>query len=97
MWIVRLTEQRAAYGPIEDRAVADRFAVFLTVEVDPALVELLDEQAAEPLLDPVTELLNWRDAMHTSGRLRTRPSVRGGDPIGPEAELGYRREQEDRD
>jgi hypothetical protein len=81
MWIVRLTDQPGAYGPFDDRASADRFADFLTVEVDPAHIE--------QLRDPVTELLNWRDRQQE----RTRPSVRGGDDIGPEAEALYREEQ----
>jgi hypothetical protein len=85
MWIVRLTEQRMSYGPFDDRDSADRFREFLTNEVDPATVEQLH--------DPVTELLNWRDAMHAGGHLPARPSVRGGDDIGPEAEALYREEQ----
>jgi hypothetical protein len=89
MWIVRLTDQPGAYGPFDDRASADRFADFLTTEVDPAHIEQLH--------DPVTELLNWRDAMHAGGHLPARPSVRGGKAIGHEAELDYLREQDDRD
>jgi hypothetical protein len=85
MWIVRLTDQPGAYGPFDDRASATRFADFLTTEVDPAHIEQLH--------DPVTELLNWRDAMHAGAHLPTRPSVRGGDDIGPEAEALYREEQ----
>jgi hypothetical protein len=54
MWIVRLIDQRMPYGPFDDRASADRFREFLTAEVDPAEIEQLH--------DPVTELLNWRDA-----------------------------------
>jgi hypothetical protein len=58
MWIVRLTEQRATYGPFDDKASADRFRDFVTQEIDPADVEQLH--------DPVTELLNWRDATQES-------------------------------
>lgn len=54
MWIVRLTEQRVPYGPFDDEGQAQRFADFLSAEVDLALVERL--------ASPVTELLNWRDA-----------------------------------
>jgi len=86
MWIVRLTEQKATYGPFDDRASADRFAAFLTSEVDPATVEQLH--------DPVTELLNWRDAMHAGGHLPARPSVRGGAQLNPSDEDAYREEQD---
>jgi hypothetical protein len=89
MWIVRLTDQPGAYGPFDDRASATRFADFLTQEVDPAHIEQLH--------DPVTELLNWRDAMHAGGHLPARPSVRGGPDIGHAAHHDYLREQEDRD
>jgi hypothetical protein len=87
MWIVRLTDQPGAYGPFDDPASATRFADFLTQEVDPAHIEQLH--------DPVTELLNWRDAMHAGGHLPARPSVRGGPDIGHEAELDYRDGQDD--
>lgn len=97
MWIVRLTDQRIPYGPIKDRTVADRFAAFLAVEVDPAHVEPLNTPSAERLFDPLTEVLNWRDAMQAGGHLRTRPTVRGGDDIGHAAHHDYLREQEDRD
>lgn len=85
MWIVRLTEQRMSYGPFDDRASAERFRDFLTNEVDPATVE--------QLYDPVTELLNWRDAMHAGGHLPARPSVRGGAQLNPSDEDSYREEQ----
>lgn len=55
MWIVRLVDQRIPYGPFTDEAGAHRFAAFLATEVDPAVVE--------PLLLPVTELLNWHDSV----------------------------------
>lgn len=92
MWIVRLTDQpqHRPYGPFEDRAVADRFADFLTAEVDPAHVEPLHGPPAERLADPVTELLNWRDTVQ-------RPTWRGGPDIGADAEHTYREEQADRD
>jgi hypothetical protein len=89
MWIVRLTDQNASYGPFDDRASADRFRDFLTNEVDPATVE--------QLYDPITELLNWRDAMHAGGHLTNRPTWRGGPDIGDDAEHTYREEQADRD
>jgi hypothetical protein len=85
MWIVRLTEQRITYGPFDDPQEATRFRDFLTAEVDPA--------EAEELWSPLDALLNWRDRQQE----RTRPSVRGGDDIGPEAEALYREEQRDRD
>jgi hypothetical protein len=55
MWIVRLTEQRMPYGPFTNAEEAQRFADFLTAEIDPAVIE--------QLCSPATELLNWRDAM----------------------------------
>jgi hypothetical protein len=92
MWIVRLTEQRTPYGPIKDRRTADRFADFLTTEVDPARVEPLNGQPAERLFDPLRAVLDWRD--HTN---KNRPTWRGGPDIGPDAEHAYREEQRDRD
>jgi hypothetical protein len=83
MWIVRLTDRPGAYGPFDDRSSADRFADFLTTEVDPAHIEQLH--------DPVTELLNWRDRQQE----RNRPSVRGGPDIGHAAHQDYLREQDD--
>jgi hypothetical protein len=87
MWIVRLTEQRITYGPFDDPQEATRFRDFLTAEVDPA--------EAEELWSPLDALLNWRD--HTNDAPPSRPSVRDGGDIGPEAEALYREEQHDRD
>ncbi|NUW45595.1 hypothetical protein [Nonomuraea rhodomycinica] len=56
MWIVRLPEQRIPFGPFTDEQEAQRFAAFLTAEVDPAVVERL--------CSPATELLNWRDHLN---------------------------------
>lgn len=59
-WIVRLTDQGCEYGPFTDRQTADGFAAFLTAEVDPAEV-LPDGPNPIGLMDPVRELLAWRD------------------------------------
>ncbi|MFI6793620.1 hypothetical protein ACIBG4_40450 [Nonomuraea sp. NPDC050383] len=52
MWIVRLTEQRVPFGPFTDEQEAQRFADFLTAEV-------------ERLWSPLAQLLSWRD--HAKG------------------------------
>lgn len=52
-WIVTLDEQQHSYGPFDDRETANRFADFLTAEVDPATVHRL--------YSPVVSLLGWRD------------------------------------
>lgn len=44
---------RYAYGPFTDREEAERFAAFVTAEIDPAEVRRL--------LSPVAGLLAWRD------------------------------------
>lgn len=86
-WIVRLTDHPGPYGPFSDPEQARRFADFLTAEVDPAIVE--------PLLSPLNEVLNWRDATQERA---ARPSVRGGPDIGHTADHDYRhQEQNDRD
>lgn len=85
MWIVRLTDHPGPYGPFTNEQQARRFADFLTAEVDPAIVE--------PLFSPLNEVLNWRDAMQDGEHLPNRPSVRGGEPIGTEAEALYREEK----
>jgi len=61
-WIVRLTGQGCDYGPFTDRATADSFAAFLAAEVDPAEVIPAGPNPTN-LMDPVRELLAWRD-MH---------------------------------
>lgn len=56
MWIVRLPvgrDQHCIYGPIADRGEAERFAAYLSAEVDPAFVE--------PLCSPLGDLLTWRE------------------------------------
>lgn len=63
MWIVRLTEQGCTYGPFTDRQVADGFCAFLAAEVDPATVEPAGPNPVAGLMDPVRELLAWRE-MH---------------------------------
>jgi hypothetical protein len=58
MWIVMLTtgkDLRICFGPFDDEALASRFAEFVTAEVDPAVVLRVES--------PVTELLNWREAV----------------------------------
>lgn len=83
MWIVRLVEHPGPYGPFTDKPQAQRFADYLTAEVDPAIVERL--------LSPLNEVLNWRD------HVKAGPSVRGGEPLGIEGELDYLDERSDRD
>lgn len=52
------------YGPLGSKANAERFAKYLTAEVDPAWA--LEVQS------PMTELLNWYDQAKTAaGELRT--------------------------
>jgi hypothetical protein len=57
-WIVLLRsgsrpDDTTCYGPFPDQQTAERFAAYLTVEVDPAI--------ASPLQSPVRELLAWYD------------------------------------
>lgn len=40
-WVARIDEQRTCYGPFADQEHAQRYADFLTAEVDPAVVERL--------------------------------------------------------
>ncbi|MCK2219753.1 hypothetical protein MF672_039050 [Actinomadura sp. ATCC 31491] len=54
-WIVRLPvndNHHACYGPFTDEEEANKFAAFMTAEVDPAFVE--------PLCTAASELLAWR-------------------------------------
>jgi hypothetical protein len=44
---------------------------------------------------PLADVAAWRAVAGVKAQDDPRPSVRGGDPIGHEAELGYRREQDD--
>ncbi|MGH3220018.1 MAG: hypothetical protein ACRDPY_15160 [Streptosporangiaceae bacterium] len=52
-YVVVMRESRKAWGPFDNREDAQRFAGFVTQEVDPCDVELL--------CSPHLELLNWRD------------------------------------
>jgi hypothetical protein len=47
------------FGPFATRVEADRFARFISDEVDPAQVRAL--------CSPVVELLNWRDHQQADG------------------------------
>lgn len=58
MWIVLLPSSSIgpkAYGPFDSSGLAEKFAAFVTAEIDPAVVV--------PLTLPIWELLAWRDAM----------------------------------
>lgn len=48
-------DDNICYGPFPDQQTAERFAAFLTAEVDPA--------TARPLESPVSELLAWYATM----------------------------------
>lgn len=53
----------------EDRDVAERFAKFLTVEVDPAEVvpvETVDPAAAVVWRSPINELLAWYETQRSA-------------------------------
>jgi hypothetical protein len=62
MWVVVLGSHEpyhaSACWVFTDQAVAERFAAFVTREIDPAQVL--------KALDPVSELLNWRDQIAPS-------------------------------
>lgn len=51
--VVVATASGTVFGPFASRPEADRFARFITEEVDPAEVRIL--------CSPALELLNWRD------------------------------------
>lgn len=51
--VVVATESGTVFGPFASRPEAERFAAFITEEVDPAVVRVL--------CSPTLELLNWRD------------------------------------
>lgn len=57
MWVVILGSHQpyhaSACWVFTDQAVAERFAAYVTREIDPAQVV--------KALDPVSELLNWRE------------------------------------
>lgn len=69
--VVVATESGTVFGPFATRVEADRFAAFVTEEVDPAEVRIL--------CSPVVELLNWRD--------HCVPAVKPGDPDYVDAEI----------
>lgn len=53
------------WGPFADHGTAFRFSEFVTREIDPATVMYWDDALSQPNakpLDPVQELLNWREA-----------------------------------
>ncbi len=57
MWVVILGSHlpyhsSACWGPFADQAAAERFARFVTDEIDPA--------TAHRVMDPASEVLNWR-------------------------------------
>jgi hypothetical protein len=57
MWVVVLGSHKAYHSSacwvFGDQEVAERFAAYVTAEIDPAQVV--------KALDPVSELLTWRD------------------------------------
>jgi hypothetical protein len=58
MWVVVLGShlpyrQSACWGPFDSQAAADRFAAFVTEEIDPA--------QAIRVTGPASELLTWRE------------------------------------
>lgn len=61
-FVVVMRDQGSVYGPFAFKTDADRFARFVTQEIDPAEVRRL--------CSPVLELLNWRDH---GGRLEPWP------------------------
>lgn len=68
MWVVVLGSHlryhsSACWGPFADEAAAKRFAEFVTAEVDPA--------EALRVMDPASEVLNWRDMV--APRILTEP------------------------
>lgn len=52
-FVVIMREQGTVFGPFALKVDAERFAGFVTEEVDPAEVRML--------CSPVLEMLNWRD------------------------------------
>lgn len=68
MWVVVLGSHlryhsSACWGPFADQESADRFAAFVTAEVDPA--------ESLRVMDPASEVLNWRDMV--APRILTEP------------------------
>ncbi|MFB4306907.1 hypothetical protein [Actinomadura sp. GTD37] len=65
MWAVLLIAERPVYyGPFEEYDVAERFARFVTEEIDPARIVPLKAASIDPLggwRSPLIEFLNWRD------------------------------------
>jgi hypothetical protein len=58
-WVVLLREQSTAYGPFDDEVMAQQFAEFLRVEVDPAVVIPLRSPARELLTCYRTQRRGW--------------------------------------
>lgn len=64
MWVVTLSDGEkdvAHYGPMHNEVEADRFAAFLTEEVDPARTRWVPTYNDLTLLSPVRAMLDWRD------------------------------------
>lgn len=68
-WAVLLEESNGtyAYGPFDDKDLADSFAAFVTAEVDPArVVPLAEVGPARPGIvwrSALDELLSWREVV----------------------------------
>lgn len=64
MWVVKISDGEkdvAAYGPMRDVVEGERFAGFLTEEVDPARAEFEPAYTYKGVASPVGELLAWRE------------------------------------
>jgi len=72
-WAVQIPTEGGpvSYGPFEDHEykVAERFARFVTEEIDPArVVPFNDVPPAGGWSSPLLEFLNWRDAVISAPR-----------------------------
>jgi hypothetical protein len=85
-------DRQVAWGPFADTPVAQRFAMFVTEEIDPA--EVIKGTGSLPprdhvVVDPVHELLAWRDmwesleAMHgpPTQDVDTTAATSDGEPV----------------
>jgi len=69
------TDCQYAWGPFSNPVEAQRFAEFVTAEIDPARITAWNEATAMPgvrLSDPLRELLVWRDNVALSGMAQLR-------------------------
>lgn len=69
MWVVAFKDgEGTPYGPLPNRDIAERFAEFVTAEVDPAVAQWLSTyREPDTLQSPVRALLDWRDHAARSG------------------------------